>query len=183
MNKLVVAFTVCFVMLSILSAIMDGSNSMVATELAANCDDDDAILTVDSTTGFLDTGGVIMIDSEKISYTGVTAITFTGCTRGIEKTDADDHVIDAVVYNEDLGLMNYALGFNIVRISHNAGWMALFDIPWNFATKTMPKLMLWDYSFFTGELVIIRYILMTVSIGFYIAFAIQALQVAVGIFT
>jgi hypothetical protein len=182
MNKLIVSFMVAFVLLSILSAIMDGSNSAVATQLNGSIDDDDVIINVDTVTGFLDTGGIIFIDTEKIEYTGVAAGTqFTGCVRGIEGTVANAHADDTLVYNEDLGIINYALGFNIIRVSDDAGWMALFDIPWRFVTITMPKLMLWDYSFFTGELMIVRYVLMTISIGFYIAFAIQALQVAAGI--
>jgi len=39
-------------------------------------------VTVTSTTGFTATGN-ILIDSETISYTGVTGTTFTGCTRGV----------------------------------------------------------------------------------------------------
>jgi hypothetical protein len=42
-------------------------------------------VTVTSTTGFTATGR-ILIDSETISYTGVTATTFTGCTRGLSGT-------------------------------------------------------------------------------------------------
>ena len=42
-------------------------------------------VTVTSTTGFTATGRVL-IDSETISYTGVTATTFTGCTRGLSGT-------------------------------------------------------------------------------------------------
>jgi len=42
-------------------------------------------VTVTSTTGFTATGN-ILIDSETISYTGVTGTTFTGCTRGVNGT-------------------------------------------------------------------------------------------------
>lgn len=174
------AFTVCFVLMSMLSAIMDGSASMVATDLTLGVDDTIATLEVTTTNGFQDAGGVVMIGNEKIEYAGLTALTFTGCDRGIEGTDAEAHAIGAMVYNEDLGIINYALGFNFVRVANNAGWTALFDIPWKFVTITVPKLLLWDFSFFTGELVLIRYVLMTLSIGFYIAFALQALQVAMG---
>jgi len=38
-------------------------------------------ITVDSTTGFTVTG-TILIDSELITYTGLTGTTFTGCGRG-----------------------------------------------------------------------------------------------------
>ena len=180
MNKMVAAFAVCFVLLSMLSAVMDGSASMVATDLTAGIDDAVAILPVTTTNGFQDAGGIVMVGNEKIEYTGVTAVTFTGCDRGIEGTEAEAHATGVMVYNEDLGVINYALGFNFVRVANNAGWTALFDIPWKFVTITAPKLLLWDFSFFTGELVLVRYILMTLSIGFYIAFALQALQVAMG---
>ena len=175
------AFAVCFVLLSMLSAVMDGSTAMVATDLTAGVDDAMIVLPVTTTTGFQSAGGVLMVGNEKISYTGVTAMTFTGCARGIEGTDAEAHATGALVYNEDLGVINYALGFNFVRVANNAGWTALFDIPWKFVTVTAPKLLLWDFSFFTGELVLVRYVLMTLSIGFYIAFALQALTAAMGV--
>ena len=175
------AFTVAFVLLAILSAIMNGANAMAATELTLGVDDTIGTLEVTTTNGFLDTNGIVFVGNEKIEYTALTALTFTGCDRGIEDTEAEAHVAGVLVYNEDLGVINYALGFNFVRVANNAGWTALFDIPWKFVTLTAPKLLLWNFSFFTGELVLVRYVLMTVSIGFYIAFAIQALQVAMGV--
>lgn len=56
-------------------------------------------ITVVSTTGFTATGR-ILIDSETISYTGVTATTFTGCTRGLSGTGsgaAASHLTGALV--------------------------------------------------------------------------------------
>ena len=47
-------------------------------------------ITVDSTTGFPPNGKII-IDSEIISYTGITPTTFTGCTRGADSTSAVYH--------------------------------------------------------------------------------------------
>lgn len=49
-----------------------------------------ATITVVSTASF-QTQGRIIIDSEVISYTGKTATTFTGCTRGEEDTTAASH--------------------------------------------------------------------------------------------
>lgn len=54
-------------------------------------------LTVDSTTGW-PTSGVVFIDNEAISYTGVGATTFTGCIRGYQGTTAAAHSDDAVVH-------------------------------------------------------------------------------------
>lgn len=54
-------------------------------------------ITVDSTLGF-PASGEVLIDSERISYTGTTATTFTGCTRGVGGTVAASHSDNAVVY-------------------------------------------------------------------------------------
>jgi len=53
---------------------------------------------VDSTTGFATTG-TILIGSELITYSGKTATTFTGATRGAEGTTAAAHADNAVVYD------------------------------------------------------------------------------------
>lgn len=47
----------------------------------------DTTITVQSTTGF-PTAGTILIGTEQITYTGTTATTFTGCTRGANGTTA-----------------------------------------------------------------------------------------------
>lgn len=57
-----------------------------------------ATITVASTTGF-PTAGTITIGTEQISYTGKTASTFTGATRGVNATTAAAHSSgDAVTY-------------------------------------------------------------------------------------
>ena len=51
--------------------------------------------------GDFDTQGRVIIDSEVISYTGKTATTLTGCTRGEEGTTAATHLIAATVTKRD----------------------------------------------------------------------------------
>ncbi len=63
------------------------------TWLAANATAAATTITVSSTTDFTATNGYIWIDSECISYTGVGATTFTGCTRGVFNTLAQAHYI------------------------------------------------------------------------------------------
>lgn len=61
----------------------------------------DAVVTtivVDSTAGF-PAAGVILIDNELISYTGVTATNFTGCVRGVSGTVAASHADNTLVQN------------------------------------------------------------------------------------
>lgn len=178
MNKIIAGFCVCFFILSVLSGIMDGSAGAAAsTKLSAAIDDEVVVIGVDDTTGFLAAGGVLMIDNEKMSYTGLTAppgATFTGLTRGYEKTQAADHEDNTAVYNEDMGVLNYALGFGVVR-QELYGWdITAIMVAKNFVTITVPRVVLWDYGFLDGELMMIRYILMVASIGFVIYISYQA---------
>lgn len=54
-------------------------------------------ITVDSTRGFLPQG-IIKIESEYIHYTGTTATTFTGCTRGFRGSSSVGHGNGRSVY-------------------------------------------------------------------------------------
>ena len=56
-------------------------------------------MTVDSTDGFEDTG-FIRVGTEVMSYTGKTATTFTGLTRGAGGTTAQIHADDAKIFQE-----------------------------------------------------------------------------------
>jgi hypothetical protein len=52
------------------------------TELSTNISSSSGIVTVTSTKGFPQTYGLLKIDDEIITYTGITTNTFTGCIRG-----------------------------------------------------------------------------------------------------
>ena len=58
----------------------------------------DATITVDSTADFPEQG-ILRIETEKIKYTGKTAVAFTGCTRGYEGTVAATHADNTVCSN------------------------------------------------------------------------------------
>ncbi len=53
-----------------------------STSLSTNVGIADNTISVDSTTGFPDSYGLLEIDSEIITYTGITTNSFTGCSRG-----------------------------------------------------------------------------------------------------
>lgn len=72
------------------------AKNQLATQLDGSITNSQTTITVDSTTGF-PTTGYITIDSEVISYTGVTATQFTGCTRGADGTGATTHMDNAPV--------------------------------------------------------------------------------------
>ena len=52
------------------------------TSLSSNVGIADNSITVKSTTGFPESYGLIQIDNEIITYTGITSTSFTGCSRG-----------------------------------------------------------------------------------------------------
>lgn len=73
-------------------------------------------ITVDDTTHFPASGEVI-IDTERITYTGKTGTTFTGCTRGANSTAAASHADNAVV-------KQYGYDFHFDSLAWVAGGVA-----------------------------------------------------------
>ena len=69
------------------TTLLDGDHTAAATTI-----------TVDSTTGFLTTG-TIKIGAEEICYTGTTATTLIGATRGCNLTTAAAHSDNSLIYN------------------------------------------------------------------------------------
>lgn len=67
-----------------------------ATTLGANLSSSATTMTVASTAGYPDTG-VVLVDSERIAYTGRTSGSFTGLTRGCDGTTAASHTSGAAV--------------------------------------------------------------------------------------
>ena len=64
--------------------------------------------TINFTKFFPSTGGVLLIGTEQILYTGTTATTFTGCTRGYNNTTAASYTGGQLVTQNNLG---YAFAF------------------------------------------------------------------------
>ena len=58
------------------------SDLIETTTLSSNVGISDNTISVESTTGFPNTYGLLEIDSEIITYTGITSTSFTGCARG-----------------------------------------------------------------------------------------------------
>ncbi len=81
---------------------LDTSASLVAavnntsTNLSSAITNAVTTIPVDSATAF-PSSGVVLIDTEYISYTGKTANTLTGCTRGFESSSATAHSSGAAV--------------------------------------------------------------------------------------
>ncbi len=161
-----------FASLSILSGIFDGGGGILATKLTAPMSEISVIAAVSDTTGFL-SASVLYIANEVVYYTGKDATHFTGLSRGQEKTAAKAHITGTSVYSESAGVINAALGFNPTSLIVDNAFLTGISIVWAFFTRTLPRIIFWNYSFLQGELITVRYILMAISVGLIIALAIQ----------
>ncbi len=171
-----------FLIGSILSGIMDGAGGITTTRLTLAIDATDTTLDVANTTGFLKYD-YIQIGNERIQYTNTTDTTFTDCTRGFDGSDAVSHVLGSNVYSADSEVLNSALGFNVASTGSSVGAIDIPMVGWNFITKTVPRLILWDYSFLrTSEwLQYIRIVLQVLSIGFVVYLCYMIAQTLGGI--
>jgi len=68
-------------------------------------------MTVTSTTGY-PTTGTVLIGSEQVTYTAITATTFTGLTRGANGTTSAAHIITSQLLNTNLLTVTSTANFN-----------------------------------------------------------------------
>jgi hypothetical protein len=82
-----------------------GADYQGLTSLTANINSTQTIIPVIDTTNF-PAAGQLLINVEKITYTGKTPTSFTGCTRGAEATTPEPHVInvDVSAYQSQLNV-------------------------------------------------------------------------------
>lgn len=157
---------------SVLGAIMKGGGGIEATSLTSDITADAVILPVVGTTDYLSSDYVI-IGGEKVLYTGKTAVSFTGCTRGHDGTEAEPHLEGAMVYTADAAAINNALGFNIAAEQDSMGWWATITIPFKFFATTIPRIVRMNMSFLSGNLAIIGWFWFALAAGFIITLALS----------
>lgn len=92
-------------------------------------------VTVTSTTGFTPTGN-ILIESETISYTGITPTTFTGCTRGVGGAGSG-------------AAASHANGVAVVQSTTYTGWGVAAS-----TSTVYQQLRLWSQSNFGQDLIL-----------------------------
>ncbi len=183
MNKLVAGWMVLFFLLSALSGMMDGSATVMAsTKLAQALDEADLHAHVTSTVGFIATNGVIVIRGEKIFFTAQAGGNeFTGLSRGYENTVAATYEVGVGVYPEELAVINKPMGYDAIMAVIPGGQAGVIGTGLSFILFTVPKVISWDYSFLTGDLLPLRYLLTCVSIGFIVYLASVAVNTIMGI--
>ena len=76
----------------------DGTSSGISTTLSAGINATVTTIGVASVTGMPTTGGIITINSEQITYSGISSLNLTGCVRGVNGSTAASHsTSDAVL--------------------------------------------------------------------------------------
>ena len=81
----------------------DGTSDGINTTLSAGINATAVTIGVASVTGFA-TNGVITIGTEQISYTGISSLNLTGCTRGINGSTAATHNTSDAVLQFPIGM-------------------------------------------------------------------------------
>ncbi len=180
LDRKLMFFMLLFVYGTIMTFTMAGQTGIASTVLFNSITaESTADLQVTATSLFLDSDAV-MIDDEFIEYTGTTATSFTGITRGARGSDAASHGAGTVVHNEPMGIINAMMGFRVLdMLADNGliigGFQVATALPGFFVNSVM-KLMLWDFEFLEGNGIWLRAFLWVLNVGLAISLISWALK-------
>ncbi len=172
MTNYIVFFLIAFISMQIMSMFIEGEVGLATTLLLAPISATSPFLPVQGTDGFME-ADFVTIDAEDICYTTRGATSFSGLTRGCRNTDAEAHSGGKRVYNDTTGMINRAVGFNVLETLSNDGFFSgaiklIGSIPT--LARSVGQMVIWDYSFLEGSLVWFKYIvLFPISAGLIIA--------------
>ena len=82
----------------------DGTSSGVSTTLSAGINTSVTTIGVASVTGLPTAGGIIIIGTEQITYSGISSLNLTGCVRGVNGSTAATHSTSDAVLQFPIGM-------------------------------------------------------------------------------
>ncbi len=182
MGKWLASLLLLFMFFSVLSGILAGGDGMTIHVLDGDISETDTTITLDSTSGFLESGKVY-IDNEKISYTGATSTQLTGATRGVDGTAAAAHADGTYTYTVDANAITSALGFDIAQTAEKSSVFSVVVIPLSLMTITLPQIMMWNFQFLQGEFVWLALPFFAVTAALIVVIALMMINVAQGMFS
>jgi hypothetical protein len=148
-------------------------------------------INVADTTGFLDADilhpAYLQVDDETVYYTSRNATAFTGVVRGQsdpqteQESTAAIHPINSLVKTLDVDAISAFMGFNVVQGGATFGTFDALTLVYKFFVN-IPKYISWDYPWFTGAGVFMRYVLFAFSCGFVLSFAIALVNLGMSLF-
>lgn len=137
------------------AGVWNGPNTSIATTLTYTSGTGNVLLdsvsttiNVTDTTGFTNTG-TILIDSEVITYTGKTATSFTGCTRGTSQSMAANHALDPTTGSATPPPIQV---YQVTNLLGTTGWGDASSI--GFGTGVGQQMRLWSNDTYGENLLI-----------------------------
>ena len=133
MGKLFTFFAVMWFAIGLTGGVMKGDIASATTTLTENLTKDDTTISVRSTNGFPE-AGIVVIGTERIAYSAVTATTIAGSVttpliRGIENTGAQSHLNGDRVRTISSAMMNSSAQYNTALIADASGPWAAVTVP------------------------------------------------------
>lgn len=162
MKNIISGMAFLYVGFTILGFASAGGGGIVITRMTSGITSSQTTIPVESTEGFL-AADTLVVDTEYMTYSGKTAISFTGVARGINGTAPSAHVGGKNVYTESAGVINSLLGFNIAAINSAFGILKLITYAPLAFTSGISHLILFDYPMFDGVLVYLKYMFFAVE--------------------
>jgi len=183
MHKLLLTFLLVFLGTSILGAIYQGGGGIVSTTLAENIISNTTYIPASDTSLFA-SKDIITIGNEQTLYSSKDSGGFNVQTRGYGDTTAAAHNAGSMIYTQEAGVINNALGFNVGVEVETGGTFGIVTMPIKFFTTTLPHLIVLNASFLkTPELSVIAIVWLVAGVALLVTLAIQIAPIAISIAT
>jgi hypothetical protein len=149
---------------------------------------------VSSVVGFLSASvpnpAYIQINDEVFAYTSLDTVNniFNGVTRAVADpqsgltTAAAAHVAGSEVGTVAVKSIDVFMGFDITSSGATFGTFTAMTFLGKVFTN-IPKYIEWDYPWFSGMAVLVRYVMFALSMGFIVSLAIALVSTVFGIFS
>jgi len=145
-----------YINLTLLALVGEGVFGVATTTLTGSLTASATTINVGSTTDFL-AMNTIWIDDEEILFTGKTATSFTGVSRGANGTKAASHTSGRAVYSEPAGIVNQVAGFNVAAATTTLGTLKTIVLFPSAMAGTAARVLTWNYSWLDGRWSYLRY--------------------------
>lgn len=167
-----------WVVVCLAGSVVQGYTDFARTALTADIAADTTVISVVDTTGFPETG-IIILGNEHIAYSHTTANTFHGAAvrplvRGAEGTTAAVHAAGSYVTTVPGGMLNSSAAYNIAVMADASGQLAFLSVPLAFL-RLVGSFFFLPLAFLGTDLQILTVFWAVIGIGMIVAIAIQVI--------
>lgn len=167
-----------WIMVCFAGSVVQGYTDFARTALTTSIATDTAVISVADTTGFPETG-IIVIGNEHIAYSHTTTNTFHGSAvrplvRGAEGTTATAHAAGVYATTVPGGMLNSSAAYNVAVMADASGQLAFLSVPIAFL-RLVGSFFFLPLAFLGTNLQILTVLWAVVGIGMIVAIAIQVI--------